>query len=266
LEAAVGEKKVSGTFVVAKTVAICSRLRECDISPYEGGGAMGRARRAADGGIVCHVLNRANARMPIFESDQDFAAFERILTEARDRYDMRILAYCLLSNHWHLVLWPKKDGGLSRFTGWVALTHTHQWHAHRHSAGTGHVDQSRFKSFPIQGDDHFYAVCRYAERNVLRALLVEQAEQWRWSSRWRWKYGTAEEKALLSAWPLPRPRDWTGQVNEPQTEAELEAIRRCVQRGQPFGDQRWTERIVRRLGLEATIRPRGRSRKAIKGS
>jgi putative transposase len=131
---------------------------------------------------------------------------------------MRLLAHCRLSNHGHLVLWPKN------------------------------------------------AVCRYSERNALRALLVEQAEPWRWSSLWRWTYGTAEEKALLSAWSLPRSRDWTRQVNEPQTEAELEAIRRCLPRGRTFGGQRWTERIVRRLGLEATMRPRGGPRKAIKGS
>jgi putative transposase len=85
---------------------------------------MGRARRAADGGVVYHVLNRANARLPIFERDEDFAAFERILAEGRERYDMRILAYCLLSNHWHWLLWPKRDGDLSRFVGWVTLTHT----------------------------------------------------------------------------------------------------------------------------------------------
>jgi putative transposase len=227
---------------------------------------MGRARRAADGGIVYHVLNRANARLPIFERDEDFAAFERILAEGCERYDMRILAYCLLSNHWHWVLWPKRDGDLSRFVGWVTLTHTQRWHAHRGSTGSGHVYQGRFKSFPIQDDDHFYVVCRYVERNALRAMLVEQAEQWQWSSLWRWKFGTAKEKKLLSTWPVARPRGWTTHVNAPQTEAELEAIRRCVRRGQPFGDERWTERMVKRLGLEMTMRPRGRPPKVAKGS
>lgn len=224
--------------------------------------AMGRARRAADGGYVYHVLNRANGRMPIFESDDDFAAFEQILEEGRDRYEMRILAYCLLWNHWHLLLWPRNDGDLSRFTGWITLTHTQRWHAHRHSAGSGHVYQGRFKSFPVQEDDHFYTVSRYVERNALRAMLVEHAEQWRWSSLWRWKFGNAKEKGLLSAWPIPRPRGWVAHVNAPQTEAELLAIQRCVQRGQPFGDERWTGRTVKRLSLETTLRPRGRPRKS----
>jgi putative transposase len=224
---------------------------------------MGRAHRAAAGGIVYHVLNRANAGVPIFRTDQDFAAFEQILCEARDRYDVRILVYCLMSNHWHLVLWPHGDGDLSRFTGWVTLTHTQRWHAHRHSAGSGHLYQGRFKSFPVQEDDHFLAVCRYVERNALRAAMVQRAEQWRWSSLWRWKSGDASQRALLSDWPLPRPRGWLSYVNDPQTEAELARLRHCLQRGQPFGDDRWTERTVKHLGLEKTIRPRGRPRKAV---
>jgi putative transposase len=216
--------------------------------------------------MIYHVLNRANARLPIFEDDDDFAAFERILSEGRERYDVRIVAYCLMSNHWHLVLWPKKDGDLSRFTGWVTLTHTQRWHAQRGSAGLGHLYQGRFKSFPIQDDEHFLTVCRYVERNALRAEMVRRAEQWRWSSLWRWRFGNREEKSLLSTWPVARSRLWVDHVNAPQDEAELAAIRRCVQRGQPFGDENWTKRTVIKLGLETTLRPRGRPRKTKKGS
>ena len=133
---------------------------------------MGRPKRAADGGLVYHVLNRANARMTIFENDQDYAAFEHVLEEAVERTGTRLLAYCVLPNHWHLVLWPQEDGELSRFVGWLTLTHTQRWHAHRHSRGTGHVYQGRFKSFAVQEDEHFYTVCRYVERNALRANLA----------------------------------------------------------------------------------------------
>jgi putative transposase len=74
---------------------------------------MGRPHRPALGGAVYHVLNRANARLPIFESPADFDAFERVLEEAVDRYRTRLLAYAILLNHWHLVVWPRKDGELS---------------------------------------------------------------------------------------------------------------------------------------------------------
>jgi len=227
---------------------------------------MGRPRRAADGGYVYHVLNRANARMTIFEKEPDYLAFEEILHEAVERTGMRMLSYCLMPNHWHLVVWPKKDGQLSTFTGWLTLTHTQRWHAHRHSAGSGHVYQGRFKSFPVQTDEHFLALCRYVERNALRAKLVRRAEQWRWSSLYRWTFGTAQEKTLLAAWPLPRRPGWIEHVNTPQHESEVEAIRRSIQRGNPYGDESWSDRAVRKLGLETTLRPRGRPRKSNKGS
>ena len=91
-------------------------------------------------------------------------------------------------------IWPRQ-----RFTGWLTLTHTQRWHAHRQSTGSGHVYQGRFKSFPVQDDDHFCTVSRYVERNALRANLVERAEDWRCGSLYRWKLGTAKEKSLLAA-------------------------------------------------------------------
>ena len=186
---------------------------------------MGRPKRAADGGLVYHVLNRANARMTICEDDEDYAAFEQVLEEAVERTQMRLLAYCVLPNHWHLVIWPRDDGELSRFTGWLTLTHTQRWHAHRHSTGSGHVYQGRFKSFPVQEDEHFYTVCRYVERNALRANLAPGAERWRWGSLHRWKHGTAKEKSLLAAWPLPR---WPGWVEHVTDRKPRRSWRRCV--------------------------------------
>jgi putative transposase len=222
---------------------------------------MGRALRAVDGGLAYHVLSRANARSLIFASDDDYQAFGRILSDAVERYAMRLLAYCIMPNHWHLVLWPRRDGDLSRFTGWLTLTHRQRWHAFRHSAGTGHVYQGRFKSFPVANDDHLLTVCRYMERNPLRAGLVRKPDGWRWSSLWQRLHGEAKDGALLADWPIPRSRDWLAHVAQPLTSAELEAVRRSVTRGQPFGGQVCTKRIAARLGLEVTLRPRGRPKK-----
>jgi putative transposase len=227
---------------------------------------MGRPHRAAEGGYVYHVVNRANARQTIFEDDEDYEAFESVLSEAVERSQTRLLAYCVLPNHWHLVVWPRKDGELSRFVGWLTLTHTQRWHAHRHSTGSGHVYQGRFKSFPVQEDEHFYTVARYVERNALRAGLARRAQQWRYGSLYRWLRGSAEDKTLLAAWPLARKPGWMDHVNAPQTEAELAAVRRSIARGNPFGDESWSDRAVRRLGLESTTRPRGRPKKTTIGS
>jgi putative transposase len=228
---------------------------------------MGRPLRAAEGGFVYHCLNRANARLAIFTKDGDFEAFERVVAEAIARHDMQLLAYCIMRNHFHLVLWPKADGDLSRFMRWLTLTHTQRWHAHRHSAGSGHLYQGRYKPFPVQSDEHLYTVCRYVERNALRAGLVERAEQWRWGSLW-WtgqkSAGTGSPRAgavPLCSWPIARPRNWVERVNTPLTRAEEQAVLRCIQRSRPYGEPEWQMATVSRLGLESAFRPRGRPRK-----
>jgi putative transposase len=212
------------------------------------------------------VLNRANARMTIFEEDADYEAFERVLAEGVERSGMRLLAYCLMPNHWHLVVWPRKDGELSKFVGWTTLTHTQRWHAHRGTVGAGHVYQGRFKSFPVAEDEHYYNVARYVERNALRAKLVRRAEQWRWGSLYRWSRGKTDDGVMLSAWPLPRQSGWIDHVNQPLTEAELVAVRTCVDRGRPYGGDSWSKRAARQLGLESTYRPQGRPKKSKNGS
>jgi len=143
---------------------------------------------------------------------------------------------------------------------WLTVTHTQRWHAHYHTAGTGPVYQGRFKSFPVQEDEHFLTVCRYVERNALRAQLVARAERWRWCSLWHREQGSAEK--FLHDWPVPSPEDWPALVNRAETAGELAALRESVKRGRPFGAEGWQERTAKRLGLQATMHPRGRPRKA----
>jgi putative transposase len=156
------------------------------------------------------------------------------------------------------VLRPKRDGEMSRFLRWVTATHTMRHHAHYHTSGQGHLYQGRFKSFPVQDDEHFLTVCRYVERNPLRAGLVRRAEEWRWGSLWRWLQKAEPDPSLLAAWPVPRLPNWVEKVNEALSAQELAALRRSAQRGSPYGESRWMEATARRLGLGCTLRPRGR--------
>ncbi len=219
---------------------------------------MPRPLRVDEAGGLYHALNRGNAREDIFRKDADYEAFERILADGLAKYPVKLFAYQLMPNHWHLVLRPSQDGAMSQFLRWVTVTHTMRYHAHYRTSGHGHVYQGRFKSFPIQADEHFLTVCRYVERNALRAKLVRQSEKWRWGSLWRWLQKPEPDPMLLSKWPVARPPRWVARVNEPLTEQELESARRSVNRGSPFGASRWVESTARKLGLASTLRPRGR--------
>src|SRR5207253_10809478 len=174
-------------------------------------------------------LNRRVGRLTLFDKPADYMAFEKILNEAHERTGIRIAAYCLMPNHWHLVLWPRDDGELSEVMRWITVTHTQRWHAHRQSFGSGPVYQGRFRSFPVQTDEHFLTVARYVERNALRAKLVKRAEQWQWSSLWRWAQGDPKLLAFLSDWPVKRPRHWVGwtRVDLPLLEGRNPTLGHC---------------------------------------
>ena len=224
---------------------------------------MPRTARNAPGGMIFHVLNRGNARDRIFSKDADFAAFETVLAETQERAMVRILSYCLMPNHWHLVLWPLNDGDLARFMQRLTTTHVRRWHLNHRSVGTGHLYQGTYKSFPIEEGDHLYTVLRYVERNPVRPTLVERAEDWRWGSLWRWLHPSEHhKKPILCPWPIPRPTDWVTRVNRALTKKEIETVRASAVRGRPFGSETWQESTAKQLGLESTFRPRGRPRKA----
>jgi putative transposase len=207
------------------------------------------------------VLNRAVARLPLFEKRQDYEAFERVLEQAWEREPLPIFAWVVMPNHWHFVVRPNSDTQVTDFFRWLTHTHTMRWHAHHETGGTGHLYQGRFKAFPIQEDEHLLAVLRYVERNPLRANLCPAAEQWPWGSAWRSVNGDAESRRILAEWPIQRSRQWRSYVNKPQSEAELEAIRHSVNKGSPYGSPHWVSQAAVRLKLQHTLRPRGRPRK-----
>jgi putative transposase len=200
----------------------------------------------------------------LFRKPDDYDAFLRIVDHVQQRIPLAVICFCLMPNHWHLVLRPESDGDLSRFMKLLQVTHAQRHHAHCHTAGTGPVYQGRFKSFPFEGREHALTVIRYVERNALRAGLCERAEAWRWGSAYL-RYGRGVDKPAWlwdeSRWPVDVGPDYRRWLNQPQTEAEEEAVRRCVRRGSPYGSERWVKRTAGLLGLESTLRPRGRPRK-----
>jgi len=209
---------------------------------------------------VYHVLNRANGRLRIFRKENDFLAFEKILADGVSRFSMRVCGYCVLSNHWHLLLWPRGDGDLSAFMRWVTLTHTQRYHTSHATIGIGHLYQGRYKSFPVQSDPYYLRVLRYIEANPLRAGLVQEAALWPWSS-FAVRRGRDSEM-VLSEGPVELPSHWARLVGGALGAADAEAIGSSIRRGSPLGDPSWTAATVLRLGLQSTLRPRGRPRKS----
>jgi len=224
---------------------------------------MPRLERIAKGNVVYHVFNRANGRLRIFKKRSDFEAFECILAEGSDRFEMRLCGYCIMSNHWHLVLWPRKDGDLSEFMKWITVTHSHRWHGAHGTVGLGHLYQGRFKSFPVQSTAYYLTLMRYVESNPSRAEIVERNVDWPWSSL---SIRIGEEKdVVLSDGPVELPSHWVKLVDKEAeiSDRDLELIETCLKRSRPMGESGWTNTMAARLRLQSTLRPRGRPRKGV---
>ncbi|HLJ94862.1 MAG TPA: transposase [Gemmataceae bacterium] len=227
---------------------------------------MGRLPRPIADGLVYHALNRGNNREAVFSADADFAAFLHALRQTRQRYPFRLYGYCLMSNHFHLLLQPESEQNISRIL--QSLTVAHTWRFHKAHGSVGHVWQGRFKSPVIQDDDHLLTVLRYIESNPMRAGLVSDVQQYPWCSYPVHGLGQGDELVTqLPGWHTlgqterARQARWRRFVHTPLTERELAAVRRAVTSGRPFGSPGWVEATARSLGLALMPRPRGRPRK-----
>lgn len=211
-------------------------------------------------GVVFHVMNRGVRRWRLFDSDLEYQVCLQILGEALERHPAEMFAYCLMPNHFHLVVRPVEDGQLSKLMQWFSGTHSRRWHLRRGTTGTGSVYQGRFKAFPVQTDDHFLTVCRYVERNPLRALLVANAEDWRWSSlSHRTRHLTSPFR--LAEWPVECPSDWMTFVNAHEPNSEIARLRQSLGSNVPFGAESWVEWVAPTLGLRSKQGRRGRTKK-----
>jgi len=205
-------------------------------------------------GHIYHMLNRGNGKQLVFHKQQDYQAFVDLIKEAKARYAVKIFAYCLMPNHFHLVVMPIQPEELSKWAQWLMTSHVRRYHQHYKTSG--HIWQGRFKSFIIQEDNHLLTVLKYVEGNPVRAGLVNLAKEWCWSSH-RELIGEVP-RFLVDDIPIELPRDWNSYVNEPLTEMELGGIRQSVNRQSPYGMPLWQIQISSALGLESTLRPRGR--------
>jgi len=225
---------------------------------------MPRTKRNCPAGEVFHILNRAVARLTIFEKPEDYAAFMRVLDETWQIVSLPIYAMVAMPNHWYFVVRPETSDQVSEFFRRLTVMHTMRWHAHYKTGGTGHMYQGRFKSFPIQTDGHLLTVIRYVERNPVRANFIDLAEDWQWSSAYVRRRSLEESRWLAIPDDPALPRNWRSFVNKVETEAELQSLRNSVKRGLPFGDAQWIKSSAVCPGLESSTRPRERPKQRMR--
>jgi putative transposase len=222
---------------------------------------MPRRKRITNGGIVYHAMNRANGRLGIFKKPLDFIAFENILAAGIEQFSMRVCGYCIMSNHWHMLLWPPEDDTLSKFMHWVTVTHARRWHMAHGTTGIGHIYQNRFKSFPIQSNWRYLEALRYIEANPLAAGMVQNAADWPWSSFVQRINPEIDKPFQLDPGPVPLPENWAEIVNRAVDEEEIAELRNCMKKGCPYGEEEWKTKTAKELNLESTMRKLGRPRK-----
>jgi putative transposase len=210
---------------------------------------MPRIPRGLAGGGIAHVLSRGNARATVFHSSEDYEDFVRLLYGAVERFPVKVLAFCLMPNHFHLVLQFEQIFELSSMMRWLLTTCARRHHI-RH-VSSGHLWQGRFKSIPVQDNEYLLTLIRYVLVNPIRARLVAEATDWAWNS--------LEHSAMLAPWPtMPAGnlRAWLSVADE----AGANAVREAIRRGTPFGDPSWREEAARAWGIRSTARPVGRPR------
>jgi putative transposase len=170
-------------------------------------------------GVVYHVTNRAREGVTLFETPAAYVAFVELIEDTRLLRPIRVLAYSVMPNHWHLLLWPETDDAVQLFVGLLSMTHAKRFQSWRGTVGSGPVYPRRYWATAVQSDTSLYRSARYVERNPVRAGYVRRAEMWPSSS------ASAGSPVRLSAWPMPRPANWLDYVNDDPGAEELEAIR-----------------------------------------
>lgn len=222
---------------------------------------MARQPRVDIAGEVFHVINRANGRVGIFETAEDYEIILKALEEVKEVIPIDIFSFCIMPNHWHFSVRPKEDGDMGEFFGKCTQKITQRWHVTHKSIGSGHLFQGRFKSFMVQEDGYFLNLMEYIEANALRAKLVERAEDWKWGSLYLRKKNKSRAKGLLSPWPMEEPLDYLETVNKCEKRSQIEQIRNSVVKGNPLGEISWMKKMLKKYNLGYTVNPRGRPKK-----
>jgi len=221
---------------------------------------MARLNRSTVAEFPHHVTQRGNGRRLVFLDDQDRRIFLRRLKEACERYDLQILSYCLMDNHFHLIPVPNEASALS--SAMHALLGPYAMYFNHKHGITGHLWQGRFYSCVLD-EPHLWEAIRYVELNPVRAGLVRKAEDYPWSSAQ--SHCGLRQDALLEPIHVPANliTDWSLWLAEECENAgeQLKRIRQHTNTGRPCGSDAFIDELERILGRPLKPQKGGRPRK-----
>lgn len=185
---------------------------------------MARKPRKLETNLVYHVFNRRTDRQLLFPSPRSFDDFLHLMELGRERYDVRICAYCIMDTHWHQAVWVHPEAGataVASYVRWLSATHAIRFRIRSDTRGLGHVYQDRYKAIAAYDINHYLTVVRYIERNPLEARIVQRAEHWSWSSL---SDRLSGRRKILCEGPVPLPPNWLQVVNTQSTLEELDGL------------------------------------------
>lgn len=220
---------------------------------------MTRIARVVSIGYPHHVVQRGNNKERIFFEHTDRERYLLLLKKYSDKTKSPILAYCLMTNHVHLLVRPKAEGSLSQMMHGMASCYA-QFVNNKYTR-TGHLWENRYYSCIVDNESYLWAVARYIEQNPRRAKLVEQEEDYCYSSA-RAHLGIIKDDILGEELFSDKQRkEYEQFLHESMPEAEIKAIRRTARIGQPLGSQNFIEKMERQLHRKLNFNPRGRPSK-----
>ncbi|PIP02947.1 MAG: transposase [Zetaproteobacteria bacterium CG12_big_fil_rev_8_21_14_0_65_54_13] len=222
---------------------------------------MPRLPRAVFAGVPHHITQRGNRRDDVFFTTEDRLAYLEWMHSYCQRHEVDILAYCLMTNHVHLVAVPNNEDGLQR-----VLKPLHMRYAQRVNkmhGWKGHLWQGRFFSSPLD-DEYLWSAIRYVERNPIRVGLADRAEDYRWSSAAA-HCGLRSDKVLSNKgeWVamFASIENWSDWLSVEEEVGRLDVLRKHVEKGLPCGTDDFVQTLGRTIGRPLESRPQGRPKR-----
>jgi len=218
---------------------------------------MARMARAVIPGIPHHVTQRGVRGIDVFQQEEDYELYLQLLSEFCRKAGTEVWAYCLMTNHIHLIMVPESEDGLRAALGEAHRRYTR--HVNFHAGCRGHLWQERFHSFALD-EYHLLAAVRYVEMNPVHAGMVRQAEEYPWSSARAHLAG--RNNGLVRVQPmLDRVSSWREYLDSGLNDEMVETLRRHSRTGRPLGGDSFLDMLERRLGKQLRPGRPGRKRK-----